>query len=166
MDTKRRCKTKGCSNIAREGRLDCHTCHARECNKRFKEKFINGELSLEPLIKRWIRNTGRKDRRGKNRKLKHSRKKLKSHELFKLSKKALKIFPDLVFFTGTGKSCINSASLDRIDSNKGYTYNNIQIVPRWYNLGKSNSSDEEFQLNITKYVVQHNLIEKFKNQLN
>lgn len=41
-------------------------------------------------------------------------------------------------------------SIDRIDSNKGYTENNIQIVCYWANLAKNNASNEKFHEFICK----------------
>ena len=37
----------------------------------------------------------------------------------------------------------SSPSIDRIDSNKGYTKNNVQVVCWWYNQWKSNMTDKE-----------------------
>lgn len=38
-----------------------------------------------------------------------------------------------------------SASIDRIIPSEGYTRNNIQIVPLWYNLGKRTRSENEMR---------------------
>jgi hypothetical protein len=43
-------------------------------------------------------------------------------------------------------------SLDRIDSSKGYTPENTQIVACWYNLGKSDWNDTEIQDLIISYA--------------
>jgi hypothetical protein len=47
-----------------------------------------------------------------------------------------------------------TASLDRIDSNKGYVKNNIQWVHRTINYMKRNLSEDEF-INLCKKVVNH-----------
>lgn len=44
------------------------------------------------------------------------------------------------------KHSLFAPSLDRIDNNKGYTVDNVQMVCCAYNMGKKNSSDEMFQL--------------------
>ena len=41
-------------------------------------------------------------------------------------------------------------SIDRIDSSKGYTPDNIQIVCCAYNMGKKNMSDDDFENFILK----------------
>jgi len=46
---------------------------------------------------------------------------------------------------GNGKVCDNSPSIDRINSNLGYTKSNIQILSHKANRIKSNSSFEEFE---------------------
>lgn len=46
---------------------------------------------------------------------------------------------------------MNKASIDRIDSSKGYTPDNIQIVTRVANQAKSDMSDKEF-LNFIKDI--------------
>jgi hypothetical protein len=47
------------------------------------------------------------------------------------------------------------ASIDRIDSNKGYTKNNIQIVGQIVNKSKNIMSMEEY-IDLCKSVVKHN----------
>jgi hypothetical protein len=46
-------------------------------------------------------------------------------------------------------------SVDKIDPNKGYTKENVQIVCWWYNLAKSTFTDEEV-LKLCKSVIAHN----------
>ena len=43
------------------------------------------------------------------------------------------------------KKSEDNASLDRIDSSKGYIYGNLQFVTKRVNLGKRNQSDPEFR---------------------
>ena len=52
-----------------------------------------------------------------------------------------------------GKACDNSISIDRIDSTKGYTKENIVIVSNRVNKLKSNASLEEMQ-NIVNFYSQ------------
>lgn len=49
----------------------------------------------------------------------------------------------------------NNASLDRIDSSKGYTKDNVQWVHKDINFMKSNKSDKEF-INLCKQVAKYN----------
>lgn len=53
------------------------------------------------------------------------------------------------------KSGITTASLDRIDSNKGYTIDNIQWVHKWINLMKQDMHDVEF-IDWCKLVTNYN----------
>ena len=46
-------------------------------------------------------------------------------------------------YTNTEKNILNSASLDRIDSNVGYTPTNVRWVSRGINLMKSDRTDDE-----------------------
>lgn len=63
---------------------------------------------------------------------------------------------DIVIITDyTNKHNQHTASLDRIDSTKGYIKNNIQWVHRKINIMKSNMSDMEF-IKMCKTVVDHN----------
>lgn len=48
-------------------------------------------------------------------------------------------------FVGKGKCCNNSPSIDRIDNNKGYTKNNIQIISHKANTMKNCASLEEIK---------------------
>jgi len=48
----------------------------------------------------------------------------------------------------------NTASIDRIDSNKGYTLDNIQLVHKDVNLMK-NKFDQDYFINICKLIVEN-----------
>jgi hypothetical protein len=50
---------------------------------------------------------------------------------------------------------VQTASLDRIDSSKGYTKDNCQLLHKKINLMKSNYSDEEF-INLCKIITEYN----------
>lgn len=56
----------------------------------------------------------------------------------------------------------NSCSIDRIDSNKEYTIDNIQLVHKDVNRMKSDF-DQEYFINLCKLIVQKNDIEKSNN---
>jgi hypothetical protein len=49
----------------------------------------------------------------------------------------------------------NTASIDRIDSKKGYIYGNIQIVHKKINMLKTNMPDQEF-VKWCKLIAQNN----------
>ena len=49
-------------------------------------------------------------------------------------------------FVGKGVSTDNSPTLDRIDNNKGYTKDNIQIISRKANQMKSNANFKEVEM--------------------
>lgn len=48
-----------------------------------------------------------------------------------------------------------SPSIDKIDPNKGYTKDNVQLVCWWYNLAKARYTDEEV-LKLCRAVTTHN----------
>lgn len=66
---------------------------------------------------------------------------------------------DLIFNTthydGGGQIINGNASIDRIDSSKGYTVNNIQIVDIYVNRGKSDLTQQEY-IEICKKVAKNN----------
>lgn len=47
------------------------------------------------------------------------------------------------------------ASLDRIDSDKGYIEGNVQWLHKWVNLMKSDFTQDEF-LNYCRLIIEHN----------
>lgn len=58
---------------------------------------------------------------------------------------------------GPGKCNFHNISIDRIDSNKGYSKDNIQLVCAIINIIKSDLSDERF-ISLCKTIVEHNNI--------
>lgn len=46
-----------------------------------------------------------------------------------------------------------TASLDRIDPSLGYTPENVQVVPAWYNLGKKNYGETAFVDAVTRWAT-------------
>lgn len=56
---------------------------------------------------------------------------------------------------GTGKAAPNSPSVDRIDSSKGYTPDNIQILSYKANCMKNNATAEELRLFAEWVLKQH-----------
>lgn len=54
--------------------------------------------------------------------------------------------------------CLSTASLDRINSNKGYTMDNIQWVHKDINVMKMNY-DQQYFLDLCKKVYEHNFVE-------
>jgi hypothetical protein len=64
----------------------------------------------------------------------------------------------IVFFADSNKRYEQTASVDRIDSNKGYIKGNIQIVNKVINQMKSYMSDEEF-IAFCNLVAERNPVE-------
>jgi hypothetical protein len=60
------------------------------------------------------------------------------------------------------KGCHNTASLDRIDSSKGYEFNNVQWVHKHINFMKR-IYDQEYFIEMCKKVAEYNAIQKEKN---
>lgn len=58
-------------------------------------------------------------------------------------------------YKSMGINKLKMASVDRLDSSKGYTFENTQIVCRFYNLGKTDNSNED--------AIE--ILEYFKNQI-
>ena len=63
---------------------------------------------------------------------------------------------DLYFSPNTSNRHGTNASLDRIDSKKGYTIDNVQWVTKKINMAKQNVSQNEF-IEMCKLVSQNNL---------
>jgi hypothetical protein len=55
---------------------------------------------------------------------------------------------------------LRAVSIDRIDSTKGHIKGNVQLVCRFYNIGKSNKSDGEAKSIITE--IQLNLLKRLR----
>jgi hypothetical protein len=53
-------------------------------------------------------------------------------------------FPDRLLYSSSEKRRLGTASLDRIDSKKGYTIDNVQWVHKNINMAKQNKSDFDF----------------------
>ncbi len=51
-------------------------------------------------------------------------------------------------------------SIDRIDSSKGYTPENVQVIGSWVNKAKSNLSEEEFLSLIASVNSENNCLQK------
>jgi len=59
-------------------------------------------------------------------------------------------------FRGEKNSCPNSPTLDRIDSSKGYTKDNVQVISLKANTAKSNLSLDEMKLLVYNWELLHN----------
>ena len=60
------------------------------------------------------------------------------------AKKALEFWPNSHVNEEEGLDINNLLSLDQIVPSAGYTEDNVDVVPLWYNKAKSNSNKEEF----------------------
>jgi hypothetical protein len=130
-------KTKGISR--------CHSCAVRKAVNKHKEEHDVGDLTLMQYNKICRRDTER-------------RKKMREEFLEKTS---MQYLWDL--FVAQGKKCaitgdyignIKDASLDRIDSNKGYIPGNVQWTTKQANLSKHKMSMQEL-INFCQKVINH-----------
>jgi hypothetical protein len=78
------------------------------------------------------------------------RQNLTKEHLVDLSKKGLNLYPYIVF-NSKGKRAY-FASLDRIDSNKGYIKKNVQVIPLWLNSAKLDLSEIELKKLMKGYL--------------
>jgi len=95
-----------------------------------------------------------------------AKKRAKRHDLnFNLDEEFLnKIYPadnlcpllKIPLFRGEKNSCPNSPTLDRIDSSKGYTKDNVQVISLKANTAKSNLSLDEMKLLVYNWELLHN----------
>lgn len=85
----------------------------------------------------------------KNRKRLNFSKKIELNILIQKCKEGKEKFPYMTFYNH--KKLAFRASVDRIDSSKDYTKENIQIIPLWLNSGKLDMSMDDFHLLITNY---------------
>lgn len=95
-----------------------------------------------------------------------AKKRAKKHGLdFNLDEDFLnKIYPvdnlcpllKIPLFRGEKNSCPNSPTLDRIDSAKGYTKDNVQVISLKANTSKSNLSLDEMKLLVYNWELLHN----------
>jgi hypothetical protein len=68
------------------------------------------------------------------------------------AKEALQIFPYLSFFNTRGDGNeMAYASLDRIDSNKPYSEENVRVIPLWLNSAKLNGEQSTLDSYIKEY---------------
>lgn len=108
-----------------------------------KDKARNDkDYSIKAWAMKW-RSTRRKI------KFMASRKNVSLDYLIELANKALLIFPYLQFAFGN-KNKAYTASVDRIDSKKPYSNDNIKIIPFWLNSAKLDLNEEEFKELIRK----------------
>ncbi len=126
---------------------DGYSCYCKDCSK-IKNSNKYKKLSLEHSWK--LRQTLRasKNRALKNN-LEHTLTLEELEKLYPIDNKCPILGIDL--FWGFPKD--TSPSLDRIDSKKGYTYDNCQIISNRANRIKSDASFEELEL-VVKYLKE------------
>lgn len=77
---------------------------------------------------------------------------------FELKLEDLEILPRVCYYTGMFLTCAcnqcNTISLDRLDSSKGYTKNNVVFCCSWVNVMKSDLSYEQFMLGC-RIILDH-----------
>lgn len=98
-----------------------------------KEKRKSGDFSLDEIINHWCNRTLSKQGLKSNR----TRCAVSKDLLKTLCHRSIEHFPYITFnnFTGVGGKW-HWASIDRIDSTKGYTDDNIVVIPLWLNSAK------------------------------
>lgn len=64
---------------------------------------------------------------------------------------------DIVFYQDSNQCCYQTASIDRIDSNKGYIEGNVQIIHKTVNLMKNFLRDDEFIAFCNLIAMNHKL---------
>jgi hypothetical protein len=124
-----------------------------------KKKIASDSLPQEDQINFWVTNI-----LNLNTKRHDERKSLCRESLKEKCRAAKEKFPDLIFYfvKGVSKQRLWLASLDRIDSNLGYTDDNVQVIPLWLNLAKSDSTQDEIDDILYSYVTS---LPKFKRLL-
>lgn len=118
-------------------RNQCKRCRNDYGRNRISNRLLTNTLPLDVRIRLWIHRTTNKK----------ENKFLCRDNLFQLAHEALKKFPYIKFINHMDKSATrgkcarpNSASIDRIDSSKPYSDDNIQVIPLWLNMAKLNKS--------------------------
>ena len=170
MKKERKCKVCGENQwnlLIKRGndrRNICKRCHAyREHERRTKAEIANPNLveerkqqsrdryerkreqiktDLDARIRFWAKQN-------KNRST-HNRKELSIEFVVEEAKKALEVFPYMKFLDRD--NLFDTASIDRIDSTKGYTDDNIRIVTYWLNSAKMNMSEEQLKERMQHYL--------------
>jgi len=130
---------------------------ARKKYKKNKEKFISSSKKCQLKLKN---NNPKLYKAREMRQSAKGRSKKKNLDFNITVEDIYSIMPDYCpilksKLTYSGNKDKNSASLDRIDSSKGYTKENIQIISQLANMMKSNSNEEE-QLLFANYIFNKN----------
>lgn len=106
---------------------------AKQYHKNFTKKRKEGYYSDEEILHKWcLRNVNRKKLKGGR-----DRENLSLETLKRLCNKSVELFPYISFnnFEDTGDKWA-WASIDRIDPSRGYSDDNIVVVPLWLNSAK------------------------------
>lgn len=126
---------------------DGYSCYCKNCViKRNQKKYFKASQDHEWKLKQTLRAS--KQRAEKNN-LEHTLTLNDLKQLYPYDNKCPILGIDLCW--GFPKD--SSPSLDRIDSNKGYTYNNCQIISNRANRIKSDATVDELEL-VVKYLKE------------
>ena len=151
------------SKISREKKRETSVKEYNKIKEKRKKAALN-ELPIEESIKIWIDNViKRKCSGGKF----SSRKNLCRKNLMEKCLKAKELYPYIVFcyVEGLGLKRSMIASLDKIDSLKEYSDDNIQVIPLWLNSAKLDLNQDELDDLIISYIkINLKLSEKIKNK--
>lgn len=128
---------------------------SKEYYKKRKEKIKN--FTEDEKIIEWAKRFRNRSIIGLKRKDNfNSRKDLSIDLLVEKAKEGLNKFPYMTFLDSKNKWA--TASVDRIDSSKEYSEDNIRVVPFWLNSAMLNLDDDKFHELITHYYI--NFIEQ------
>lgn len=159
-------KLKELCIVKGKARNYCKVCHAKcerlrwnnlpfkEKQKRSKKYYKNrlakeDKFSLDEHINNWCHKQINRTTESKFK----DRKNLDKEVLKKLCYIAIKKFPYISFYNKRGYSKMAlAASIDRINPNKGYTNNNIQILPLWLNSAKLDLTLKQLNKLIKQYI--------------
>lgn len=157
---------KECRNIIEKehrDKIDINT-KREKYKKVYKQQLERIKIDKEYDIRKWATIWKARPKENPYRlvqqKFLDSRKDIPLEELIRLAKIAYEKFPYMQFAYKT-KLKLYTASVDRIDSNKPYTLDNIKVVPFWLNSAKLNGTFDELlglieQLNpeVKKYLLE------------
>jgi hypothetical protein len=141
--------------------LKRHNIKSYDTSKKKRLDGLNGILSLDEQIDLWIKKTT--TRRSEKRFI--ERKTLCKETLKTKCLYAKVKYPDLIFCFVSGQNFNRGmiASLDKIDSSKGYVDENVQVIPLWLNSAKLDSTQEQIDDILINYIlINENLSNKYE----
>lgn len=128
-----------------------YACYCKECSKsKYSEQYRKMSSDHEWKLKQTLRAS---KNRAKSKGLEHSLTLDDLKDLYPLDGKC----PVFGFELEWGNPNWSSPSLDRIDSTKGYTYDNCQVISNKANVIKNDASLEELEL-LVNYLKENGFV--------